>query len=79
MVCQAADAGTPQTGPTMTDWRMTQVRLSAEARDQLDRICLDHGVTLTALIEALGLVGGSWLDDEIVARARQIDRDRRSR
>lgn len=57
---------------------MTQVRLSAESRAALDRLCLEHGVTLTALIEALGLQGG-WVNDAIIQQARQIDQDRRSR
>lgn len=62
----------------MADWRMTQVRLSVKARDRLDRICLKHGVTLTALIEALALSNG-WVSDDIIEQARKIDQQRRSR
>lgn len=61
---------------------MTQVRLSVEAREGLDRVCLEHGVTLTAYIEALGLLyadGTIEARAEVFALARRIDRDRRSR
>lgn len=61
---------------------MTQVRLSIEAREALDRLCLEHGITLTAYIEALGLAtkdGTAKPTAAIIQRARQIDRDRRSR
>lgn len=77
MACQNAYGWPVQTGLGMA-WRMTQVRLSEEARDRLDRLCLQHGVTLTALVEALGL-SDDWLRDDIIGRARSIDQDRRSR
>lgn len=66
----------------MAEWRITQVRLSPEAREALDRLCTEQGITLTAYFEALGLCladGTLRIRPEVVKRARQIDRDRRSR
>lgn len=57
-------------------------KLSDEARRGLRRFCSDRGVSLTAFIEAIGLT----LDerqplevDEVVARAKVIDDERRAR
>jgi len=57
-------------------------RVSDNARRGWDRAAVGHGVTFTALIEAMGLAmdeRGWDVPDELVDRARQIDRDRFSR
>lgn len=74
--------GPSRLAPEMAEWRMTQVRLSREAREALDRLCLEHGITLTAYIEAIGqgtADGTVKPRPEVIRRAREIDRDRRSR
>jgi len=60
------------------------LRLTPEARRGWEKACRDHGVTLTAFVEAIGLaldehgvVPGSAL--EVIERARQIDSERRTR
>ena len=59
---------------------LLQVRLTDEARTGLDRFTTRRGVTITGYLEALGLLGdGDPTADEVFARARQIDRQRRSR
>lgn len=60
------------------DRPLLQVRLTPEARAGLDRMCGRRGVTLTAYLEALGQLQPQ-IDDEVVALAREIDRERRSR
>lgn len=67
----------------MAERRLLQVRLTDEARAGLDRFTTRRGVTVTALVEALGeqlAVGDDeWVPAETVARAREIDAERRSR
>lgn len=59
-----------------------RARLTDQAGGAWDRLATSEGVTITALVEALGLE----LDEKrwrptaaTITRARQIDRDRRSR
>jgi hypothetical protein len=57
-------------------------RVSEDARRGWDRATVQHGATLTALIEALGLamVERSWdVPDEVAELAQRIDRERFSR
>jgi hypothetical protein len=59
-------------------------RISLDARRGWDRGCLAGGVTMTALMEAIGLEllehgVRSDVGHEVVERARQIDLERRSR
>lgn len=57
-------------------------RLTAESRAAWDRLCSRRGVTLTTLLEQLGLMldeGVNWVPDEAIARARRQDRERYSR
>lgn len=60
-----------------------QARLTEDAAAGWDRACTRRNITWTALIEALGerlAVGDDgWLPDDVVDRARQVDRARRSR
>lgn len=56
--------------------------LSDDGKAGWERFAAEHGVTVTALIEAIGLhaVGGvltSATTDELVRKARVIDYDRR--
>jgi hypothetical protein len=47
-----------------------------------DDKCTNNGVTVTALVEALGQMladGDDWVPDEAIRRARLLDRERRSR
>lgn len=66
----------------MPDRRRSTLDLTEPARRGLDRFCTHQRVTLTALIEALGL---ELADDQdvipasVVRRAGDIDRNRRSR
>ena len=62
--------------------RQTSVRISDEARRGFDRLATSHGVTLTALLEALGQLIESTPDaipPEVIDAARRIDFERRSR
>lgn len=57
-------------------------RLTADALQGLDALSVRHGTTQTGLIEAMGQLGRSgepmsW--EAIVAKARSIDSERRSR
>ncbi len=66
----------------MPERRLLQVRLTDEARAGLDRFSTRRGITLTALLEALGhqlADDDTWMPLELVARAREIDAERRSR
>lgn len=67
----------------MTDGRrITPLRLTEDARAGWDRACSAHRVTMTALAEALGLAMRDDVDlvpVEVVERAAEIDRERRSR
>jgi hypothetical protein len=59
-----------------------RARLTDEAAQAWDRLVTAEGVTVTALVEALGreLGEGTWRPTRrAVERARQIDRERRSR
>lgn len=59
-----------------------RARLSEPSWRAWDRLVTAEGVTMTALCEALGLElhEGRWRPTErVLARARRIDRDRRSR
>lgn len=63
-------------------WQHRNVRLTDTAAEGWDRLCTRRGVTLTALIEALGQMldeGDFSPTEEAIQRARHIDRDRRSR
>lgn len=58
------------------------MRISDDARRGLDRVATRYGVTLTALLEAMG----RYLDEDptrvhqgVIETARQIDFERRSR
>jgi hypothetical protein len=61
------------------------VRLSGEARDGWERVCEAEGVSLTALMEAIGCVfwetGVTQLPASrmVLERARHIDMERRTR
>jgi hypothetical protein len=62
------------------DRPLLQVRLTPEARAGLDRFTVRRGVTLTAYLEALGLLAdGDPTAEAVFARARAIDQERRSR
>lgn len=59
-----------------------RARLSDEAKAAWERLCISEGVTITALIEALGrdLDEGGWTPSRrVFSEARRIDRARRSR
>jgi hypothetical protein len=63
-------------------WQHRNVRLTDDAAAGWDRLCTRRGVTMTALIEALGRSlneGEEWVPDDAIRRAREIDRERRSR
>lgn len=52
------------------------------AYDALDACCAEHGMTMTALIEAIGLGvahGHKIVTKDVVAQARRIDAERKSR
>jgi hypothetical protein len=58
------------------------IRLTEEARAGLDRYCTRERITLTALLEALGLEEAEDHDvlaPAVVERAAAIDRERKSR
>ena len=60
------------------------LRLSERARTGWERVCLAHGVSMTALAEAMGeelFEHGVTTDLQraVIERARQIDMERRSR
>ena len=56
------------------------IELTDQAVDGLDALVTRHGITKTALIEALGQLGaGVDLPREVVDLARAVDRERRSR
>lgn len=58
------------------------MRISDEAREAIERVAAQHGVTVTALIEAWGQAlgeGAGKIGQDIVARARALDVARRSR
>lgn len=62
--------------------RPVKARLTDDAARGWDRICTQHNVTFTALMQALGeqLAQGDSLDvDAAVTRAHEVDRERRSR
>ena len=62
--------------------RQRTTRLTERADIGWERTLAEHGITWTALTEALGelLAGGhDWLPPEAVARARRIDRERYTR
>lgn len=65
----------------MVERRPAQFRLTEAAHAGLDRLATRHGITKTALIEALGLIGADRDPTiaEVIALARQLDRERRSR
>jgi hypothetical protein len=66
----------------MPDRRRSTLDLTETARRGLDRFCTDQRVTLTALVEAIGLElddGRAVIPDRVVERAGEIDRNRRSR
>lgn len=72
----------PGESPGMAERRRLPVRLTEEAHAGLDALATRHGVTRTAMLEALGLLGAlnkpvDW--EQVIRRARQIDRERRSR
>lgn len=62
--------------------RAVYLRLTDDARQGWDRIVETEGVSLTALVEAVGLAlheRRELIPQEIIARARQIDYERGSR
>ena len=62
--------------------RQTSVRISDDARRGFDRLATSQGVTLTALLEALGQRVETQPDvipAEVIDAARRIDFERRSR
>lgn len=66
----------------MADRTRPNLRLTDEARDGFDRFCTTERVTLTALVEALGLelaAGRRAIATSVVERAAAIDRQRKSR
>lgn len=65
----------------MPNRRPMQVSLTDEARSGWDRVSLETGATLTALVESLGLaMGRGWRPSKrVIDRARRIDRERFSR
>lgn len=65
----------------MATRRPLQVALTETARAGWDNLSAEHGATITAIIEAMGQLAGTGrvFPDEVVARARQIDAERRSR
>lgn len=59
-----------------------RARLSDDASHAWDAFATDAGVTMTALIEALGrdMAAGQWKPTKrVVDEARRIDHERRSR
>lgn len=60
-----------------------QAKLTDEAAAGWDQLATRRNVTFTALMEALGeLLAASeveWVPDEAIARAHELDRQRRSR
>lgn len=58
-----------------------RARLTEPAWESWDRLCASEGVTLTALLEALGReLGDQWQPTQRVLKAaREIDWERRSR
>lgn len=66
----------------MDERRRYPIRLTDDARAGWDRFCADERVTLTALIEAIGLeLAGrnAVIAPAVVERAAAIDRQRKSR
>lgn len=69
----------------MAERSRVSIRLSDEAHRGLDTACQGAGITLTALIEAIGLTAArepSALTDrgpDIIELARAIDLERRNR
>lgn len=57
--------------------------MTAEAAGGWDQLCTRRNVTFNTMVEALGelLAAGDddWVPDEAVARARDLDAQRRSR
>ena len=66
----------------MADRTRPNLRLTDHARAGWDRFCTAERVTLTALVEAIGLEladGHDFIPPEVVERAATIDRHRKSR
>jgi hypothetical protein len=61
--------------------RQRSYRLTDAAVAGFDRMATRHHVTVTALLEALGVIGADHDPsiDEVVSLARRLDRERRSR
>jgi hypothetical protein len=61
--------------------RPIYARLTDEAWRGWDRVATRRNITLTAVLEAMGeaLDTGYQLPDSVIERARDIDRERRSR
>jgi hypothetical protein len=58
------------------------IRLSDQARRGVDQLVHDAGVSLTAIIEAFGLLYAEdrrTVSEDVLARARQVDAERRDR
>lgn len=65
-------------------WQHRGARLTDDAAKAWDRLCTDHGVSFTTLIQALGELHADpgapdWVPERAVKRARQLDRARHSR
>ena len=66
----------------MAKWQHRSVRLTEGSAEGWDRLCAQHNVTFTALLEAFGRLLATHAEPtiaEAVELARDIDRDRRSR
>lgn len=67
----------------LVGWLYLSVRLTERSRLAWDRYATRRGVTLTTLAEAIGehLDAGQddWVPDSVITRARELDRQRRSR
>ncbi len=81
MVVLATRRARPEPFPAM-DRRNFQIRLTDDARAGWDRLCAAERVTMTALVEAIGLElgdGRNVVTRRAIDRAADIDRERKSR
>jgi hypothetical protein len=68
--------------PRMADRSRPNIRLTEPARAGWDRLCTTERVTLTGLMEAIGLElaeGHHIIPASVIERAATIDRNRKSR
>lgn len=78
--------GTPCQPTTVAEMaeerRNRQARLTIPASDAWDRLCNQHHVSLTTILEELGMLlgeGNDWVPPEAIRRAQRLDRKRGSR